>query len=49
MSYIRVVLKRMRKYKLYIKLLKYKFNIKKVSFLKFYIEVVGVLIDLSRV
>ena len=43
------MLKRIRKYKLYIKLLKYEFNVKKVDFLKFCMEVINILIDKSRI
>ena len=47
-SYVRAVLKRMREYKLYYKLSKCEFNIEEVSFLRFYVGVVGVSMDLSR-
>ena len=41
-TYIRIVIKRLRKYKLYIKLNKYFFNIKEVEFLGFIIGFIKV-------
>ena len=48
-SHIRVVLKRMREYKLYAKLSKCKFNVEEVSFLGFRVGVVGISMNTSRV
>jgi hypothetical protein len=41
-TYIRVVIKRLRKHKLYTKLSKYFFNIEEVEFLEFIIGFIGV-------
>ena len=48
-TYVRVVLERLRKYSLYIKLLKYKFSIKEVSFLEYRVKVDSVTINFSKV
>jgi hypothetical protein len=47
--YIRIVLKRLREYKLYINLKKYSFYITSINFLGFIISVNRVLIEKSRV
>jgi hypothetical protein len=48
-AYIRIIIKRLRKYKLYTKLSKYFFNIKKVEFLGFIIGFIGVKPDPNRI
>jgi hypothetical protein len=48
-AYIRIVIKRLRKYKLYTKLSKYFFNIKEVEFLGFIIGFIGVKPDPDRI
>jgi hypothetical protein len=48
-AYIRIVIKRLRKYKLYIKLSKYFFNIKEVEFLGFIIGFIKVKPDLNKI
>ena len=48
-TYIRIVIERLRKYKLYIKLSKYFFNIKEVKFLGFIIGFIGVKLDLDKI
>ena len=48
-TYVRAVLERLRKYGLYIKLLKYKFSIIEVSFLGYRVGIEGVSMDPSRV
>jgi hypothetical protein len=48
-TYIRIVIKRLRKYKLYIKLSKYFFNIKEIEFLGFIIGFIRVKLDLNKI
>jgi hypothetical protein len=48
-AYIRIIIKRLRKHKLYIKLSKYFFNIKEVEFLGFIIGFIGVKPDLNKI
>jgi hypothetical protein len=48
-NYMRQVLKRLRKHKLYIKLSKYKFCVKQVKYLRFIITAKKVKPDLARV
>jgi hypothetical protein len=48
-AYIRIVIKRLKKYKLYIKLNKCFFNIKEVEFLGFIIGSIGVKPDLDKI
>jgi hypothetical protein len=48
-TYIRIIIKRLKKYKLYIKLSKYFFNIKKVEFLGFIIGFIGVKPDPNKI
>jgi hypothetical protein len=48
-TYVRIVIKRLRKYKLYIKLSKYFFNIKEVEFLGFIIGFIRVKLDLDKI
>src|SRR5271156_559487 len=48
-TYIRIIIKRLRKYKLYIKLSKCFFNINKVEFLGFIISFIRVKPDLNRI
>jgi hypothetical protein len=48
-TYIRIIIKRLRKYKLYIKLSKCFFNINKVKFLGFIISFIKVKPDLNRI
>ena len=49
MGYMRVVLERIREYKLYAKLSKCKFDIEEMSFLEFRVRVVDVSININRV
>ena len=46
---MRLILDRLRKYNLYVKLLKYEFFKKEVDFFRYYIEIVGILIDPRKV
>jgi len=48
-TYIKIIIKRLRKYKLYIKLSKYFFNIKEVEFLGFIISFIRVKPDLNKI
>jgi hypothetical protein len=48
-TYIRIIIKRLRKYKLDTKLNKYFFNIKKVEFLRFIISFIRVKPDLNKI
>jgi hypothetical protein len=48
-TYIRIVIKRLRKYKLYTKLSKYFFNIKEIKFLGFIIGSIGVKPDPDKI
>jgi hypothetical protein len=48
-TYIKIVIKRLRKHKLYIKLSKYFFNIKKIEFLGFIISFIKVKPDLNKI
>ena len=48
-TYIRIIIKRLRKYKLYIKLSKCFFNVNKVEFLGFIIGFIGVKPDPNRI
>jgi len=48
-TYIRIVIERLRKYKLYIKLSKYFFNIKEVEFLRFIIGFIRVKLNLNKI
>jgi hypothetical protein len=48
-TYIRIIIKRLRKYKLYIKLSKYFFNIKEVEFLGFIIGFIRVKPDSNKI
>jgi hypothetical protein len=48
-AYIRIVIKRLRKHKLYTKLSKYFFNVEKVEFLGFIIGSIGVKPDPNRI
>jgi len=48
-KHVRLVLERLREYRLYVKLSKYKFGTRYVNFLGYRIEVDGVLMDSSRV
>ena len=48
-TYIRIVIKRLRKYKLYIKLSKYFFNINKIEFLGFIISFIKVKPDPNKI
>ena len=48
-AYIKIIIKRLRKYKLYTKLSKYSFNIKKVEFLRFIISFIRVKPNLNRI
>ena len=48
-AYIRIIIERLRKHKLYTKLSKYFFNIKEVKFLGFIIGFIGVKPDLNKI
>jgi hypothetical protein len=48
-TYIRIIIERLRKYKLYTKLSKYFFNIKEVEFLGFIIGFIRVKLDLNKI
>jgi hypothetical protein len=48
-NYIRQVLKRLRKHKLYIKLSKYKFCVKQIKYLRFIIITKKVKLNLTRI
>jgi hypothetical protein len=48
-TYIRIIIERLRKYKLYTKLSKCFFNIKEVEFLGFIIRFIGVKLNLDRI
>jgi hypothetical protein len=48
-TYIRIVIKRLRKHKLYIKLSKYFFNVEEVEFLGFIIGSIGVKLNPNRI
>jgi hypothetical protein len=48
-TYIRIIIERLRKYKLYTKLSKCFFNIKEVEFLGFIIGSIGVKLDLNKI
>jgi hypothetical protein len=48
-TYIRIVIERLRKYKLYTKLSKYFFNVEEVEFLGFIMGFIGVKLDLDRI
>jgi hypothetical protein len=48
-TYIRIIIKRLRKYKLYTKLSKYFFNIKEVEFLGFIIGFIEVKPDPNKI
>jgi hypothetical protein len=48
-TYIKIIIKRLRKHKLYTKLSKYFFNIKEVEFLGFIIDSIEVKPDLNRI
>jgi len=48
-AYIRIIIERLRKHKLYTKLSKYFFNIKEVEFLGFIIGFIGVKPDPNRI
>jgi hypothetical protein len=47
--YIRIVIKKLKKYKLYIKLNKCFFNIKEIEFLKFIISIIKVKPDFDKI
>ena len=48
-TYIRIIIERLKKYKLYIKLSKYFFNIKEVEFLRFIIGFIRVKPDPNKI
>ena len=48
-TYVRIVIKRRRKYKLYTKLSKYFFNVEEVEFLRFIIGFIRVKPDLNKI
>jgi hypothetical protein len=48
-AYIKIVIERLRKYKLYIKLSKYFFNVEEVEFLGFIMGSIGVKPDPNRI
>jgi hypothetical protein len=48
-AYVKIVIERLKKYKLYIKLSKYFFNIKEVKFLGFIIGFTRVKLNLNKI
>jgi hypothetical protein len=48
-TYVRIVIKRLRKHKLYIKLSKYFFDVEEVEFLGFIVDSIGVKPDPNRI
>jgi hypothetical protein len=48
-TYVRIVIKRLKKYKLYIKLNKYFFDVEEVEFLEFIISIIKVKSDFNRI
>ena len=48
-TYVRIVIERLRKHKLYIKLSKYFFNIEEVEFLKFIVGSIRLKPDFNRI
>jgi hypothetical protein len=48
-TYVRIIIERLRKYKLYTKLSKYFFNVKEVEFLGFIIGFIGVKPDPDKI
>jgi hypothetical protein len=48
-TYIRIIIERLRKHKLYTKLSKYFFNVKEVEFLGFIIGFIKVKLNLNRI
>ena len=48
-TYIRIIIKRLKKYKLYIKFSKYFFNIEEIEFLKFIINIIKVKPDFNKI
>jgi hypothetical protein len=48
-THIKIVIKRLRKYKLYTKLSKYFFNIEEVKFLGFIMGFIGVKLDPNKI
>ena len=47
--HVRIVIKRLKKYKLYIKLNKYFFDIEEIEFLKFIISIIKMKLDFNRI
>ena len=47
--YVKIIIKRLKKYKLYIKLNKCFFNIKEIEFLKFIINIIKVKLNSNRI
>ena len=48
-THVRIVIERLRKYKLYIKLSKYFFNVEEVEFLRFIVDFIRVKPDFDRI
>ena len=48
-TYIRIIIERLRKYKLYIKLSKCFFDVNKVEFLKFIVDIIKVKLDFDKI
>jgi hypothetical protein len=48
-AYIKIVIKRLKKYKLYIKFNKYFFNVEEVEFLEFIINIIKVKSDFNKI
>jgi hypothetical protein len=48
-AYIRIIIERLRKHKLYTKLSKYFFDVEEVEFLGFIVDSIGVKPDLNRI
>jgi len=47
--YVKIVIKRLRKHKLYIKLSKYFFDVEEVEFLKFIISIIKVKLNFNKI
>ena len=48
-THVRIIIERLRKHKLYTKLNKYFFNVKKIEFLKFIIDIIRVKPDFNKI
>jgi len=48
-AHVKIIIKRLKKYKLYIKFSKYFFNIEEIEFLKFIINIIKVKPDFNKI